>query len=141
MEGGDVNHVLAKAAARNGVRLEFSFRRVLRASGGDRVQAIGDLRKLRELVENYEVPYVVSADPRSHLHLRAPRELQAVGEVVGFSADQVEAGLAEWGRLAARNRERTSDSFVEPGVRLGDRGSGGAANGDQDASSGRDADG
>jgi len=121
---GEFNHVLAKEAARNGVRVEFSLRRVLRAQGGRRVQAIGDLRKLREIVDHYDAPYVVSADPRSHLQLRAPRELRAVGDALGFDAEWVERGLAEWGRLAARNRERRSESFVEPGVRRGDRSSG-----------------
>ncbi|MFC5973153.1 RNase P subunit p30 family protein [Halomarina salina] len=116
---GDVNHVLARAAAENGVRLEFAFGRVLRTDGGERVQALRGLRKLREMVEQYDAPFVVSAGATSHLHLRAPRELVALGELVGFSAEQVESGLAEWGRLAERNRERMSDSFIEPGVRRG----------------------
>ncbi|WP_123534524.1 RNase P subunit p30 family protein [Halosimplex salinum] len=113
---GDVNHVIANAAAENGVRFEFSFRRVLRADGGQRVQAIRGLRKLRELVEDADAPYVVSAGPRSHLHLRAPRDLVAVGETLGFTAEQVETGLAEWGRIVERNRRIQGDSFVEPGV-------------------------
>jgi len=116
---GDVNHVIARTAAENGVRLELSFERVLRAEGGRRVQALRDLRKVRELVETYDTPYVVSADPQSHLHLRAPRDLTAVGETVGFDADQMAAGLAEWGRLVERNRRRQSDEFVEPGVYRG----------------------
>lgn len=116
---GDFNHVLAKAAARNGVRVEFDFEAVLRAEGGPRVQALADLRKLRELVEKYDVPYVVSADPFSHLQLRGPRELRAVGEQVDFSGEEIERGLEEWGRLAERNRERFSESFIEPGVERG----------------------
>ncbi|WP_136716029.1 RNase P subunit p30 family protein [Halorientalis salina] len=120
MDGGDFNHVLAKEAARNGVRVEFSLARVLRVEGGRRVQAIQDLRKLRELVDHYDVPFVVTGDARSHLHLRAPRELRAVGEAVGFTGEQIDAGLAEWGRLADRNRDRQSDAFVEPGVRRGE---------------------
>lgn len=121
MRDGDVNHVLAKAAAANGVHLEFNFGRVLRADGGPRVQAIQGLRKLRELVEQYDVPYVVSGDPRSHLQLRAPRELRAVAETIGFDAEAVEAGLRAWGDVAARNRERRSETFIEPGVRIDDR--------------------
>jgi ribonuclease P/MRP protein subunit RPP1 len=119
MANGDVNHVLARAAKRNGVRFEFDFGRVLRASGGRRVQALADLRKLREIVTHYDAPYVVSANPESHLEIRAPRELLALGEVIGFDREQVAAGLAEWGRLAARNRERLSESFIAPGVRRG----------------------
>ncbi|WP_207587942.1 RNase P subunit p30 family protein [Halomontanus rarus] len=118
-ESGDFNHVLAKAAADNGVRIEFSFAPVLRASGGYRVRALQSLRKLRELVEYYDVPYVVSADPTSHLELRAPRELCALGEEIGFSREWIETGLREWGRLAERNRRIQSESFIEPGVERG----------------------
>jgi len=116
---GDFNHVLAKAAAENGVRVEFDLSRVLRADGGPRVQAIQDLRKLREIVTHYDAPFVVSARPTSHLQVRAPRELVAVGESVGFSADQIRAGLREWAALAERNRERRSDAFIGPGVERG----------------------
>lgn len=116
---GDFNHVLAKAAARNGVRIEFDLSRVLRLAGGPRVQALSDLRKLRELVSQYDAPYVVSASPESHLQLRAPRELLAVGEEIGFPRDAIERGLEEWGRIAERNREIASESFIEPGVRRG----------------------
>jgi ribonuclease P/MRP protein subunit RPP1 len=113
---GDVNHVIAKTAADNGVRIELSLGPVLRSEGGRRVQALRDLRKLWELVSEYDTPYVVSADPTSHLQLRAPRELAALGDVVGIGADAVEAGLDEWRALAERNRHRVSDAFVEPGV-------------------------
>jgi len=116
---GDLNHVLVRAARENGVRIEVNLADVLRTSGGPRVQVLQGLRKLRELIGTYEAPYVVSADPFSHLHLRAPRELLALGETIGFDADAIEAGLREWGRLADRNRERQSESFIEPGVREG----------------------
>ena len=119
-EDGDFNHVLANAAADNGVRVEFDFGPVLRASGGTRVRAIKELRKLRELVEDAGAPFVVSASPSTHLQIRAPRDIVAVGETIGFDADTVREGLAEWGRVVERNRERRSDTVVEPGVRLED---------------------
>jgi ribonuclease P/MRP protein subunit RPP1 len=116
---GDLNHVLARAAARNDVRVEFDLARVLRASGGRRVRALRGLRKLRELVAQYDVPHVLSVGARSHLALRAPRELAAVGAEVGLEAATVRAGLAEWGRLACRNRERQSAAHIADGVRRG----------------------
>ncbi|ELY53389.1 RNase P subunit p30 family protein [Natronococcus jeotgali] len=116
---GDVNHVLAKAAVENGVRIEFDLSRALRESGGRRVRAIQSLRKLAEIVDYYDAPYVVSADPTSHLELRAPRELQALGEEIGLSGEFVADGLAEWGRVAERNRHVQSESFIEPGVERG----------------------
>jgi len=119
MDNGDINHVLARAAATNGVRLEFALGRVLRSDGGRRVQALRGLRKLHDMVEQYDAPFVVSAGAMSHLQMRAPRELRALGELVGLTPEQVEAGLGEWGRIAERNREVASDSFIEPGVRRG----------------------
>ncbi|WP_053947692.1 RNase P subunit p30 family protein [Halolamina sediminis] len=118
-DGGDVNHVLVKEAIDHGVRIEFDLGPVLRDDGGTRVRRLRKLRKLRELVADFDAPYVVSATPESHLRLRAPRELAAVGEEIGFGAEAVREGLAEWGRLAARNRERLSDSFISPGVQRG----------------------
>jgi ribonuclease P/MRP protein subunit RPP1 len=116
---GDVNHVLANCAADNGVRIEFDFGPVLRTTGGERVRALRDLRKLRELVADADAPFVVGANPESHLELRAPRELVAVGEAVGFDPETVRTGLCEWGELAERNRHRQSESFISPGVERG----------------------
>ncbi|WP_248896599.1 RNase P subunit p30 family protein [Haloplanus halobius] len=118
-DDGDVNHVLANRAAENGVRIEFDFGPVLRATGGERVRALRDLRKLRELVDACDAPAVVSANATTHRQLRAPRELVAVGEAVGFDAEMVRDGLREWGALAARNRHRQSESFISPGVERG----------------------
>ncbi|ELZ00309.1 RNase P subunit p30 family protein [Natrialba asiatica] len=117
--GGDVNHVLAKAAVENGVRFEFDLSGVLRTHGGRRVRIIQSLRKLADIVDHYDAPYVVSASPQSHLELRAPRDLAALGEQLGLSSSFVEAGLEEWGRMAERNRRIQSESFIEPGVERG----------------------
>ncbi|MFB6267201.1 MAG: RNase P subunit p30 family protein [Halodesulfurarchaeum sp.] len=115
---GDLNHVIVRAAAENGVRLEVDLGPALRMSGGPRVRHLRALRKQRELIQAYDAPYVVSASPRTHLQVRRPRELVALGAQLGFEPEFIEAGLEEWGTLAARNRERRSDSYVGPGVRI-----------------------
>lgn len=116
---GDLNHVLVRAAADHGVCIEVDLGPVLRTGGGRRVRYLQKLRKLRELLDAYDAPFVVSATPASHLQLRAPRELIAVGEHIGFDAEAMRTGLREWGRIAARNRERRGDAFVSPGVKRG----------------------
>ena len=116
---GGFNHVLAKAARDNGVHVEFDFGPALRATGGNRVRALSDLRKLREIVSYYDTPYVVSANASTHLELRAPRELVAVADRAGFDPEWTRDGLRAWREITERNRERRSEAFIEPGVRRG----------------------
>jgi len=116
---GDVNHVLAKAARDNDVRIEVNLGPALRARGGQRVRHLSKLRKLKRLLDHYDTPYVVSANPISHLQLRAPREVAAVGAEIGLGREWTRDGIDEWGRLVARNRERRSESFIAPGVERG----------------------
>lgn len=113
------DHVLARAAARNGVRVEFDLGPVLRETGGRRVRVVSALTRLRDLVETYDAPHVVTAGAASGLELRGPRALAAVGETVGLGRAFVEEGLREWGQIAARNRDRASEDWVMPGVRRG----------------------
>ncbi|SFF98425.1 ribonuclease P/MRP protein subunit RPP1 [Halopelagius inordinatus] len=113
---GDVNHVLAKAARDNGVAIEANFGPVLRRTGGTRVRHLRKLRKLSRLLDHYDAPHVVSVGAESHLHVRSPRELAAVGEEIGLDGEFVREGLAAWGDIAARNRRRMSESFIAPGV-------------------------
>jgi len=116
---GDVNHVIVKAAKENGVRIEFDLSGVLRAEGGERVQALRGLRKLRELVEYYDAPFVVSADPTSHLELRAPGNCSPSARRSGSTASR-SARVSRWGVLAERNRELLSEEFIAPGVEVAD---------------------
>jgi ribonuclease P/MRP protein subunit RPP1 len=116
---GSFDHVLANAAREHGVRVEFDLGPVLQSAGGRRVRILQKLRRLREIVLECDAPYVVSARPDSHLALRTPRELAALGETIGFERERILEGLREWGRLAERNRHRQSESFIEPGVERG----------------------
>lgn len=111
-----IDQVLARTAAENGVRLEVSLSPLLNDGGGSRVRAIEDLRRLWTLIDQYDVPYVVSSGAQSHLGLRARRELAALADVVGLGEEAVSRGLVEWGILANRNEIRQEDGFVEPGV-------------------------
>ena len=115
----DINHVLVKAARDNAVLIEVNLGPALRANGGRRVRHLDRLRRLKRLLDHYETSYVVSANAESHLQLRAPRELAAVGEEIGLGAEWTRAGLAAWGDRIARNRHRRSESFIAPGVERG----------------------
>jgi ribonuclease P/MRP protein subunit RPP1 len=118
-DDGNVNHVLAKAATENGVRIEVNLGPALRYRGGNRVRHLQKLRRLKRILDHYDAPYVVSATAGSHLQLRAPRELAAVGEEIGLGREWTREGLDAWHDLVERNRKRLSESFIAPGVERG----------------------
>ncbi len=113
----ELDHVLVKTAAENGVRLEVNLRDILHQTGGTRVRTIEALQRLRRLLVEYDTPFVVSCDSRSHLELRAPRDLIGVGEQLGFDAQSIRDGLTEWATLAERNRDRMDAAYLGPGLR------------------------
>ncbi|MFB6187364.1 MAG: RNase P subunit p30 family protein [Halobacteriaceae archaeon] len=114
---GDFNHVLARKATENNVAIELSFANVLRDAGGRRVQSIQQLRKLEEIITHYDTPYVCTGSPHSHLELRAPREMKAVGNQIGFSPEFVEKGLQHWQEILETNRKRMSEQYISDRVR------------------------
>jgi ribonuclease P/MRP protein subunit RPP1 len=120
MRNGDFNQVLAKAAAANNVHVEISLGDIVATGGGRRVRRMQELRKLRELITYYDVPAVVSLNPSTHLAIRAPREVVALGTAVGFAAATIKQGLAAWGEIAEQNRDRMATEFIEPGVTVAD---------------------
>lgn len=113
-------HTTVRTARDNGVRIEVSLEPVLRSRGGRRVRHVQALEELARVIEHYDAPYVVSAAPSSHLELRGPRGLVAVGTAIGLDAEWLERGLEEWRRLADRGRRVQSESFIEPGVERSD---------------------
>ncbi|MFP4590027.1 MAG: RNase P subunit p30 family protein [Halobacteriales archaeon] len=93
----------ARTAADNDVAVEIPLG-PLRDAGGRRVWYLQRLRALWRVVDHAGVDYVVSARPTSHLAIRGPRQLRALGGVVGVPREAVDRGLARWGTLAERNR-------------------------------------
>lgn len=119
LEGDAIDHVIAKLAASNEVHLEINLGRVLRAEHGKRHRVIEAVHALWDLIDDAGAPFVISGGPVSHLHLRSPRELMALGETLGLGSSVIEQGLTAWGDLAAVNRDRMGSTSVSPGVTRG----------------------
>lgn len=113
---GTIPHTIAKLARDHGIAIEIDLGPVLRERGTNRVSAMRTLRRVIRIVDHYDLPYVIGTNPSSHLELRAPRELMALGPYLGFDTEAVEAGLERWGELARRARRARDDRFIEPGV-------------------------
>lgn len=118
--GADIEHTTAKVARDNGIALTCDFGPLVHQRGADRTAAIRALRRQWRIIEHYDIPVVVTTHAASHLSLRAPREIRALGEAIGFEGECINQGLDYWRTIANRTKRNRCDRFIEPGVRIVD---------------------
>lgn len=116
-EDGVIAHTTIKQAMDNGIAIALEFRPLLRERGTARIEYAKRLADLARVLDYYQAPTVVTAIPRSHLELRAPRELSAIGSATGIDASLIHRGFRTWQTIAERSRRFHDDRFIEPGVR------------------------
>ena len=120
-EDGPIAHTVVKQAATHGVMIALDLQPLLTARGAERSGYARHLRELARILAHYDAPTVLTGRPASHLAMRAPRELIALGTAVGIDASLLTRGLGTWAPRVERNREIRDDSFIGPGVRRNDR--------------------
>lgn len=83
--GMPLNHVLAKAAADNGVALDFNTDAFIMERGGSRIRILTAMRRNVRLARKYGVHMIITSNARSHYDLRGPREMMALGMLAGMT--------------------------------------------------------
>jgi ribonuclease P/MRP protein subunit RPP1 len=89
-----LNHVLAKAAAENGVALGLDLRSLFHSRGQRRIRLLSDLRVNLDLARKYDVHLILVSDAMSCFDLRAPREMLAMAEICGFEETEAFEALS-----------------------------------------------
>lgn len=92
--GSPLNHILAKAAADNGVALDFDPDTIIMQRGGNRIKILTSLRKNVQLARKYDVPMIITSNAKSHYDLRGPREMMALGMIMGMSQNEALQALS-----------------------------------------------
>ncbi|MFB6208449.1 MAG: RNase P subunit p30 family protein [Candidatus Nanohaloarchaea archaeon] len=109
-----MNHVVAKEAAENNVAIGFDFSRLL-ADDKTKTHVLAHWRRNLKLCEKYGVEYIITTGAREKYGLRAPRDLAAVIDSLGYNG--MEAVKHNPSRILNRVKERKGDDFVMPGVK------------------------
>ena len=103
--GKSLNHVLSKAAADNGVAIDFNIDALIRYRGGSRVRILTALRQNARLARKFDVPMVITSNARSHYDLRGPREMMALGMLMGMTMEEALYAISTVpGSIINRNR-------------------------------------
>ena len=90
-----LNHVLMKFARENDVAIEFNLCNVISQSGIKRSQIIRKLRKNLSLARKFGVKTILTSGASKRLGVRAPRDLIALGMVMGFTREEAVASISE----------------------------------------------
>lgn len=104
----------ARAAKLNRVAIGFDLSPLLRLRGRSRARWMGATKRNLILARKFDLALVITVNARSHLDLRAPRDLLALAETAGFDTCEAAMALALPGRLVELNRKK----WLGPGVEL-----------------------
>ncbi len=96
---GELNHVLVRYAAKNGVALDFNLNAIIQSRRGDRARILLKMRENLKLVRKYKAPMILTCNARSIYDLRAPREMIALASLFGMRKEEAASALSDipWG--------------------------------------------
>ena len=96
-EKGDseLNHVLVRYAAENGVAIDFSINAIIQSRRSDRARILLKMRDNLKLVRKYKAMAVLTSNAHSIYELRAPREMIAVASLFGMRQEEAVHALSD----------------------------------------------
>lgn len=108
-----INHVMAEEAAKNNTAIGLDFTQ-LNHGGKKRTHILTHWRKTLKLCEKYNTPCLITTAAEKKRQLRAPRELEALIDSIGYSGKKA---VAETPGKIIRNAEKSEkDENIRPGV-------------------------
>ncbi|MFB6213732.1 MAG: RNase P subunit p30 family protein [Candidatus Nanohaloarchaea archaeon] len=111
-----IDHVVAEKAAENRVAIGLDLQQ-LPGDGKRQSHVLKHWHRNLRLCEKYDTPYLVTSSAREKLEMRAPRELKAIIDSLGYSGKKAvsdfPAGIIE------RAKKANDGSVVRPGVEIG----------------------
>lgn len=103
----------ARSAKRNQVALAIDLQPMIRLRGGSRSRWVDLQRYNVRIARKFGIGMMITASPRSHLDLRAPRDLISMARILGISRDEAIDALRLPGRILDMNRRRWASPGVE----------------------------
>ena len=103
-----IDHVVAEEAAKNEVAIGFDIQQLMRKRK-KQTHVLLAWRKNLKLCEKYNTPYIITSGARDKLDLRAPRELSAFMNSIGFSGNKA---VSEHPKKILENRGKIGEESV-----------------------------
>ncbi len=104
----------AREALLNHVAIGIDLSPLIRQRGNSRSKWLDTLRRNLDLIRKFDINVMITAGCRSHLDLRAPRDLLALAEIAGFEPDEAKRAICLPAEILSLNMRR----WIGPGVEL-----------------------
>lgn len=94
---GELNHVLVRYAAENGVAIDFNMNAIIQSCRrrSERVRILSKMQENLKLVRKYKAPMILTSNARSIYDLRAPREMIALASLFGMRKEEAVHALSD----------------------------------------------
>jgi len=94
---GELNHVLVRYAAENGVAIDFNLNAIIQSCRrrSERVRILSKMQENLKLVRKYKAPMILTSNARSIYDLRAPREMIALASLFGMRKEEAVHALSD----------------------------------------------
>jgi RNase P/RNase MRP subunit p30 len=109
----------AELASKSSASLEIDTEPLLALEGPPRIRLLSCLRKEATVADSFKVPIIISSGTTRPELLRKPQDLAALAQL--FDMDEhaaLKAVSSDSFALVHRNRQKLSEDFVAPGIRI-----------------------
>lgn len=114
-----LNHVLVKLAAENNVAIEINFREILLSTQRTRSMIMKFLSQNIILAKKFKAPIILCSGAISHWELKSPEIMISMANQLGLELKDSKECLSEIpGKIIKQGKERQSDKWVMPGVKI-----------------------
>ncbi len=90
-----VDHIIARFAAEKNVAIEINFHEILETFRKIRAFVLSHMITNVELAKKFGAPVIITSGARSKWEMRDPRELAAVGQILGMSLEESMKSVSE----------------------------------------------
>jgi len=114
-----IDHVMAKLMAERLIGIEFNFSEILNSYGMLRSQILGRMRQNVILARKYNALMVLTSGAQDKWGSRAPRELLAIGRILGMNQGEAKLAVSENpSRILQKSKDRKDPNIILKGLEV-----------------------
>ena len=114
-----IDQIITKLMAERYIALELNFSEILDSHGVVRSQILGRMRQNVMLARKYNTPMIITSGARDKWDLRSPRELMAIGRMLGMTESEARSAVEEIPlKIIQKSEDRKNPNVIMKGLEV-----------------------